>query len=67
MKFRKSFIFGGTTKHVVLIPTITIARFRLLQWHQIEVNFRLLNLYFYIGFEVTFELKKGGKNVKIKG
>lgn len=62
MKFRRFFIFGGTTMHVVLIPTITIARFRLLQWHQIEVNFRLFNLYVSIEFEVKFELKK--KEVK---
>lgn len=67
MKFRSLHIYGGTTKHVVLIPTITIARFKLLQWHQIDVNFRLFNLYVAIEFDVTFELKKGGKNGKIEG
>ena len=67
MKFRRFFVFGGMTKHIVLIPTITVYRGRLMQWHQIEVNFRIVNLYACIEFELTFEFKKGGKNGKIEG
>ena len=65
MKFRRFFVFGGTTKHIVLIPTITVYRGRLMQWHQIDITFRVINLYASFEFELTFEFKKGGKNDQI--
>lgn len=67
MKFRNVLLYGGMTKHIALIPTISIYLGRLSKWHQIDVTFRIINLYASIEFELTFELKKGGENGKIKG
>lgn len=67
MKFRNVLLYGGMTKHIALIPTISVYLGKLSKWHQIEVNFKIVNLYACIEFELTFEFKKGGKNGKIEG
>lgn len=65
MKFRNVLLYGGMTKHIALIPTMSIYLGKLSKWHQIDVTFRFLNLYASFELEVKFELKKGGKYGKI--